>query len=231
LKPIKLKNWFQILNFAFKSNVLCRYARVRRAQGSGALASAAADEILRTLSRSSGRASPANMGGMGRRGGGGVWARAEQNLYSKNLNLAAAEAEGSELSGSVVSRGASGARSRGAGGGGSRNTHRSTSTSTNSSAYGTMTTAAAATGDAAELEAIETFYERLCHLVERTRVSDPLSVSIVHKVKWLLERGVVGLYKLLKSAWFQPLNLKCDILVSNFAFQIQLVPLRHGAQR
>jgi hypothetical protein len=39
---------------------------------------------------------------------------------------------------------------------------------------------------------------------------------------------VVGLYKLssddpfLESAWFQPLNLKCDILVSNFAFKCNL---------
>jgi hypothetical protein len=33
----------------------------------------------------------------------------------------------------------------------------------------------------------------------------------------------------LESAWFQPLNLWCDILVSKFAFQMgQLVPLRRA---
>jgi hypothetical protein len=42
---------------------------------------------------------------------------------------------------------------------------------------------------------------------------------------------VVGLYTLnsvdpkLGSAWFQPLSLKCDILVSSLCFQMQLVPL------
>jgi len=44
--------------------------------------------------------------------------------------------------------------------------------------------------DMAEIQAIERFYERLCHLVERQRVSDPMSISIVHKVKALLESGV-----------------------------------------
>jgi hypothetical protein len=44
----------------------------------------------------------------------------------------------------------------------------------------------------------------------------------------------VGLYKLnpvepqLESAWFQPLKLKCDILVSKLCFQIQIVPLNSG---
>jgi hypothetical protein len=43
-----------------------------------------------------------------------------------------------------------------------------------------------------------------------------------------------GLYKLnpvypqLESAWFQPLRLSSENLVSNFAFQIQLVPLPRG---
>lgn len=37
--------------------------------------------------------------------------------------------------------------------------------------------------DVAEIQAIERFYEKLCHLVERQRVSDPLSLSIVHKTK------------------------------------------------
>ena len=37
--------------------------------------------------------------------------------------------------------------------------------------------------DVTEIHAIERFYERLCHLVERQRVSDPLSISIVHKVR------------------------------------------------
>ena len=32
----------------------------------------------------------------------------------------------------------------------------------------------------------------------------------------------------LESAWFQPSRPKCDILVSKFAFQIQLVPLQYG---
>ena len=43
----------------------------------------------------------------------------------------------------------------------------------------------------------------------------------------------VGLYKLnpvnhymLESAWFQPFNLKCDILVSSFCFQTRPVPLQ-----
>eukprot|EP00959_Pyramimonas_sp_CCMP1952_P115326 2410482-Pyramimonas_sp.AAC.1 len=43
--------------------------------------------------------------------------------------------------------------------------------------------------DVSEIQAIERFYEKLCHLVERQRVSDPLSLSIVHKVKQLLEGG------------------------------------------
>jgi hypothetical protein len=49
--------------------------------------------------------------------------------------------------------------------------------------------------------------------------------------------AVVGLYKLnsvdpeLESAWFQPLNLKCDILLSIFAFRFQLAPLRRGPPR
>jgi len=43
--------------------------------------------------------------------------------------------------------------------------------------------------DVAEIQAIERFYEKLCHLVERQRVSDPLSLSIVHKTKALLETG------------------------------------------
>jgi hypothetical protein len=44
----------------------------------------------------------------------------------------------------------------------------------------------------------------------------------------------VGLYTLnsvypwLESAWFQPLNLKCDFLVLRLCFQIQVVPLRSG---
>jgi hypothetical protein len=44
--------------------------------------------------------------------------------------------------------------------------------------------------------------------------------------------SVVGLYNFdpeLESAWFQPLNLKCDLLVSIFAFSISLlVPLQRG---
>mmetsp|Transcript_23841 Transcript_23841/g.28798 ORF Transcript_23841/g.28798 Transcript_23841/m.28798 type:complete len:638 (+) Transcript_23841:415-2328(+) len=44
--------------------------------------------------------------------------------------------------------------------------------------------------DVSEIQSIEKFYEKLCHLVERQRVSDPLSLSIVHKVKHLLECGV-----------------------------------------
>ncbi|KAK3279844.1 hypothetical protein CYMTET_12296 [Cymbomonas tetramitiformis] len=44
--------------------------------------------------------------------------------------------------------------------------------------------------DVSEIQAIERFYEKLCHLVERQRVSDPLSLSIVHKVKQLLESGI-----------------------------------------
>jgi hypothetical protein len=45
----------------------------------------------------------------------------------------------------------------------------------------------------------------------------------------------VGLYKLNpvdpyhESAWFQPLNLKCDILVSNFAFKCNLYRYNAGA--
>jgi hypothetical protein len=46
----------------------------------------------------------------------------------------------------------------------------------------------------------------------------------------------VGLYKLsiqlthsFESAWFQPLNLESENLVSKFAFQIQLAPLHRGA--
>ena len=48
--------------------------------------------------------------------------------------------------------------------------------------------------------------------------------------------SVVGLYKLssmtqsLKAAP-EPLNLKCDLLVSELAFKIQLVPLHRGAPR
>lgn len=145
-----------------------REATVRRARGSGALASAAADEILRTLSRSSGRASPASLSGMGRRGQGGVWARAEKNVHSKNLRLAAE---------------ASGLTARPHSAGTSRNSHRS--------AGSRAWSGGSATGvDQAELDGIEEFYERLCHLVELQRVSDPLSVSIVHKVKSLLEMGV-----------------------------------------
>jgi hypothetical protein len=47
---------------------------------------------------------------------------------------------------------------------------------------------------------------------------------------------VVGLYTLnavdpqLESARFQPLKLKCDILVSKICFQMQLVPLHRGEQ-
>lgn len=44
--------------------------------------------------------------------------------------------------------------------------------------------------DVAEIQAIERFYERLCHLVERQRVTDPFSLSLVHKVKSLLEQGI-----------------------------------------
>jgi hypothetical protein len=46
---------------------------------------------------------------------------------------------------------------------------------------------------------------------------------------------MVGLYKLdpfdpeLESAWFQPLSLKFDIMVSSLCFQIQLVLLHHDA--
>jgi hypothetical protein len=47
--------------------------------------------------------------------------------------------------------------------------------------------------------------------------------------------AVVGLYTLssvgpeLESAWFRPLNLKCDLLVSKVCFQMsQLVPLHSG---
>jgi hypothetical protein len=39
-------------------------------------------------------------------------------------------------------------------------------------------------------QAIERFYEKLCHLVERQRVTDPFSLSLVHKVKSLLEQGL-----------------------------------------
>jgi hypothetical protein len=47
----------------------------------------------------------------------------------------------------------------------------------------------------------------------------------------------VGLYKLnaiypdLESAWFQPLNLLCDILVSKFAFKINLYHYNPAAPR
>jgi hypothetical protein len=44
--------------------------------------------------------------------------------------------------------------------------------------------------DVAEIQAIERFYEKLCHLVERQRVTDPFSLSLVHKVKSLLEQGI-----------------------------------------
>ena len=57
-------------------------------------------------------------------------------------------------------------------------------------ASSSSSTSSSSVDAADDIEAIETFYERLCHLVERQRVSDPLSVSIVHKVKSLLERGV-----------------------------------------
>ena len=50
-------------------------------------------------------------------------------------------------------------------------------------------------------------------------------------------RAIVGLYKLnpavthsLKAPDFKPLNLKCDILVSKFAFKFQLVPLHRGGR-
>jgi hypothetical protein len=33
----------------------------------------------------------------------------------------------------------------------------------------------------------------------------------------------------LESAWLQPLNRECDILVSSLCFQMQLVPLQHAS--
>jgi hypothetical protein len=56
-------------------------------------------------------------------------------------------------------------------------------------------------------------------------------------VQSLVPNRMVGLYKLrlqltheLESAWFQPLSLKRDILVSKFIFKLmgQLVPLPHA---
>lgn len=41
-----------------------------------------------------------------------------------------------------------------------------------------------------ELSLLQHFYESLCVLVERQRLSDPLSLLLVHKVKALLEEGV-----------------------------------------
>jgi hypothetical protein len=48
---------------------------------------------------------------------------------------------------------------------------------------------------------------------------------------------LVGLYKLnavepwLESAWFQTLNLKCDILVSKFAFKCNLYHFTSAPRR
>jgi hypothetical protein len=51
----------------------------------------------------------------------------------------------------------------------------------------------------------------------RLRVSTWVSTSCVR----------VGVYDMYVGVWFQPLmNLKCDLLVSNFAFRIPLAPLR-----
>jgi hypothetical protein len=55
---------------------------------------------------------------------------------------------------------------------------------------------------------------------------------------WQYARYKVGLYKLnavdpqLEGAWFQPLSLSSDILVSSLCFQMQMqvVPLQQGEQ-
>jgi hypothetical protein len=53
---------------------------------------------------------------------------------------------------------------------------------------------------------------------------------------WQYARYKVELYKLnavdpqLEGAWFQPLSLSSDILVSSLCFQMQVVPLQQGEQ-
>ncbi len=43
--------------------------------------------------------------------------------------------------------------------------------------------------DPEELRVLQRFYDQLCALVEAQRMSDPLSLMVVHKVKSLLEEG------------------------------------------
>eukprot|EP00798_Chlamydomonas_sp_ICE-L_P016563 gene16563-22793_t len=50
-------------------------------------------------------------------------------------------------------------------------------------------TAKATALDPEELKALQRFYDQLCALVEAQRMSDPLSLMIIHKVKSLLEGG------------------------------------------
>eukprot|EP00878_Enallax_costatus_P019255 GHUV01020310.1.p1 GENE.GHUV01020310.1~~GHUV01020310.1.p1 ORF type:complete len:781 (+),score=290.42 GHUV01020310.1:1618-3960(+) len=68
----------------------------------------------------------------------------------------------------------------------------------NSNKSKAATAAAAADGQAAagtraikqsEVELLEHFYDALCGLVEKQRLSDPLSLTVVHQVKALLEGG------------------------------------------
>lgn len=51
-------------------------------------------------------------------------------------------------------------------------------------------TAKAQALDPEELRALQRFYDQLCALVEAQRMSDPLSLMIIHKVKVLLESGI-----------------------------------------
>jgi hypothetical protein len=69
-----------------------------------------------------------------------------------------------------------------------------------------------------------TLLETLCDVAasgKHRRLYQQITAEVVNSAQ-------VGLYKLnavdpaLESAWFQPLNLKCDILVSKFAFKCNL---------
>lgn len=57
----------------------------------------------------------------------------------------------------------------------------------------------ALTLDPTELKALQRFYDQLCALVEAQKMSDPLCLMVVHKVRDLLESGVV-LHKSLLTA-------------------------------
>ena len=89
----------------------------------------------------------------------------------------------------------------------------------------------------------------LAHGADLTAISRPMLRTLTHELQFtdstpkdkktiltlLGNPSLVGLYRLsavdpssLKAAWFQPLSLSRDILVSSLCFQLQLVLLQLG---